>query len=776
VNAQNPGSEGRDFLSQIAFLSGSIINLMPNARRIWIHLLLAIMLVSLPACDRFPQVARKSDLGSTIILRQVDPVDTADPALDLIAVSTRQLTGAFEFTLSFLEGPTLGNAHVYLLVSTGKATQVGSLAFQGTNIIPWDLLIEIDPHGTAHLRLPDSAVSPPENNRVQIDREINTLTVSLPNSALSEAKPVRAQVFIVRAGMIIDATEGVSLGSAQSVARSSVLLAFWNTLPAASPAQALRRWNGAHTGPLGQRHGLYHILASAEKYQVPVALLDLNRPQSLFALQSMGQIDWLRKLQNENLILLPDVAYGDPAAVEQSTAISRIAAQSAGLRTSQFLYGSADLQIPDRYRFIFARTTDSVHILRAQNRNFIPFTSATETAPTVELNRNGLTRELKTALVQAALSGDINRVTVIGGNLPDSLWGDSAIAPLAFRYLSESPWIHFLTSQDLQQPGLSSIRPLGACQNLLCNPSPGTLSLYTTAGTTYEQNPADLMLDLRTQLGTLQPGPIADAAWDSYLQLTEPQSDTEKQKLQAQYLPSVYRLIDAARWARSPASASGCFDTGCVLASKTGYFWIDPLGGRIMIALAKTDHGVIQWLAPTSQYGVGLSDWDLSRGLLADSAEIPGGFSSTAGQVPFSVHSGVDQLSLTSETTGETRVYRLLSDGLEVKVEGKSPSTYDLPIPFVTGRLSVSNAGSAWKSFSSFVADRFEVPYPSGDVLSASISGAEWSQTAFSDSLSLFARPEDPDLEYPSGHFLPFPFAKVVIQSSGKFTAEFHIH
>ncbi len=95
--------------------------------------------------------------------------------------------------------------------------------------------------------------------------------------------------------MLADVVHDVRSDAQPPVNRAPVLVAFWDAFPVTTPAQALRRWDGAHTGPLGERHGLLHILDAAGQYSVPVALLDIKNPASLAALDFMGNIPGIKE-------------------------------------------------------------------------------------------------------------------------------------------------------------------------------------------------------------------------------------------------------------------------------------------------------------------------------------------------------------------------------------------------------------------------------------------------------------------------------------------------
>ena len=85
------------------------------------------------------------------------------------------------------------------------------------------------------------------------------------------------------------------------------------------PAEALRSWDGAHTGPHGERHGLKHLLDAVEEYQIPTVLLDLKEPENLSALDAMGILPQIDALANNSLLILPESEQMLPAEKNQGT-------------------------------------------------------------------------------------------------------------------------------------------------------------------------------------------------------------------------------------------------------------------------------------------------------------------------------------------------------------------------------------------------------------------------------------------------------------------------
>ncbi len=117
---------------------------------------------------------------------------------------------------------------------------------------------------------------------------------------------MKLQVFLTPPGShnIADQLDPIDLGMTPP-APARYLLAFWNTFPAYTPLTALRRWDGAHTGPLGGRHGLWNLLRTARSAASPLILLDMNYPAALSALEFAGELELIKELQAERLLNSP---------------------------------------------------------------------------------------------------------------------------------------------------------------------------------------------------------------------------------------------------------------------------------------------------------------------------------------------------------------------------------------------------------------------------------------------------------------------------------------
>ncbi|MCK5429477.1 MAG: hypothetical protein KAI94_08400, partial [Anaerolineales bacterium] len=238
-------------------------------------------------------------------LRSLDPSDTFQPSLDILAVYSRhlrptaplsQLGSIFpdfsgdvqrvQLRLDFLDLPIRSEADIYLALDH-KAGGSKDLPLSDSADIAWDTLIQIPVSGP--VKAVDPAGNPQLGLGLQVMRDptMDTITLSFYQGALSQASTIgfNGQLFTTVAGSetIQDRSSPFS-SSGNPPAPAQVLFAFWNTYPAYTPAQTLRRWDGAHTGPLGGRHGLYNLLRTARNQQIPLALLDLKTPTSLSAL------------------------------------------------------------------------------------------------------------------------------------------------------------------------------------------------------------------------------------------------------------------------------------------------------------------------------------------------------------------------------------------------------------------------------------------------------------------------------------------------------------
>ncbi len=304
-------------------------------------------------------------------LRAFDPVDAQKPAADLTAIYTRASGIDCQIRLDVLDLPIEAR---YLL-----EIELGERKIRLSNLTP-----------------------PPPDAGLDYDPVSDTLTVTLKTCAPRPATPLTVR-FQSAPDAAPDLLGPLAFDAPPPSERISIQFVFYNTfLPAATPAQALRRWDGAHTGPLGGRHGLHNLLNAAEKYQIPLSLLDLKIPATLSALDYLGGMEQIRRMEQAGLLHLPAVLYGD---ADVSLALSHAASKQFGLRPGDSYYDSL---LPPA--------------------SFYP----------LELDDNGLTGRFRRLLSVSA-----GQTIQLGGDFQQTTWGIPNSVNQAFAYLAARPYIVF---------------------------------------------------------------------------------------------------------------------------------------------------------------------------------------------------------------------------------------------------------------------------------------------------------------------------------------------
>jgi hypothetical protein len=392
-----------------------------------------------------------------------------------------------------------------------------------------------------------------------------------------------------------------------------------------------------------------------------------------------------------------------------------------------------------------------------------------------QANLSGPSMEVRRSLIQAALASAASPphrapILALGGDFSDSVYGNPQIARAAFDWIAAHPWLHPIRPIDLQD-----LSPAGDF----------SVSTFPSAKQPYLQK------ELKPLQQNLQRAPdnrFTQAAWDFLLSLNAPASPAspELPKLRHAYLGQVNVLLAAARWAQNPAPQSDCTtdvdldgQPECILASESWFTLIEPQGGYLSFAFSRLPDGSLhQVISPYSQFVVGLSDpseWDPNRQALADPAAVPGAFvdlSYTSGLDVYSPHVQPGELILNSSNLDDVRSYRLLPDGLLFSEQTGQPHTLLLPL-----------ALDPWTRFTPGWAGRYRLSQ-SGAFLTWELrpglqlvvrASASMQAASFRDSLPFMDTPENPNLDYGPGHYLPFPLAQIEIPSSGAVQVEIQL-
>ncbi|PWH12576.1 MAG: hypothetical protein DDG60_12360 [Anaerolineae bacterium] len=241
-----------------------MLNFKTYVVRLAVFVLLLLFLVVGAGLGRLVIAARPWTLEH---LRLLDDAFASQPAWDITAVFTRLAGPRCEIRLDFLDLP---DPLEYQFTLT-----LGNRAFIFTHEAP-------APLGT----------------RLSANSVTDVVILSL-----SDCQPAADTPLLVQTpAETLQTTFGASLAIEPLTLQWVFYNPFW---PAATPIQAWRRWDGAHTGPRGERHGLHGLLSAAEKHRIPLTLYDINTPLVLSAIQAVGGTPQLDRMQANGLLFLP---------------------------------------------------------------------------------------------------------------------------------------------------------------------------------------------------------------------------------------------------------------------------------------------------------------------------------------------------------------------------------------------------------------------------------------------------------------------------------------
>ncbi|GAP17928.1 hypothetical protein ADN01_09315 [Levilinea saccharolytica] len=691
-------------------------------------------------------------------MRWLNPCPAAPPC-QLAAFSARAIPDAVQLRADFLLPPSrpLPAGQLVLLVDERPGSHLVS---------PVDL-----PAGFSSQDWDSAQILTLTADQPPVLRSVGTPTQLAPpqtpslSGAVSWEFPISADPARLRlqlhwipseSGSRAEVTDRLSL-SDPAPAQAPLLLAFWDTLDARTPAALLRSWDGAHTGPNGTRHGLKHLLSNAAAAQVPLTLLDLKTPQNLQALDFLGQIPNLAALQQAGLLDLADGSKTAPYAAAYALVQSRKLTETYGLPLGNAAFSPL---LSGEYDTAFAYLPGATRlVVRRGSQRLIPLPAHPYASKSTAL---GVDASLLHRLLLSARSPDPYDGVVAGGSLASTAWADADSADLA--YLASLPWVKILSIQDLTAFSPVSA-PASLCPDLLCTPRPFALRPTSETGQFLPANSAYAALQpsIASQLQSLPANALTDAAWQAFQQAAQPAASYLRQRLQANYLPNLRFLLYAAQWAEAPVSHQDCVQdldldgqAECVLSNAHWLLILDPLGARLVTAVFSDGGRPQPVIALPSQFAVGNSDpldWKYSIGPLADSREIPGAFfhpdeplevytpSLSPNTLALTAPSG-RQLTVSLNGTEVVFTLRRAGDGLTRFPLRLAPSAcMHSASPFQAQATSLSWIVSPTQAFT------------------LTRSTAQWSFSTSCDSAAYLSQPEDPSRENPPGHYLPFPLA-----------------
>ncbi len=257
----------------------------------------------------------------------LDPPDTSDPGKDIIAVYSRFVNDEIQLRLDFLDQSDHSSYDLHLALDTSPGGSNHSPLNYGSEL-HWEDWIKIPASGDIQILSTSKRYQKEWGMLVFRDPERDFIVIKFDRIALLgpyradwEKPGIDLQAFTTETDLkeVVDATSVANTNDTPPEP-VNVLFAFNNTLPGYSPSQVLRKWDGAHTGPFGGRHGLFNLLRTARSSRIPLVLLDLKYPSTLAALDAIGALATFRQMEDEGLLILPlplpDTRYS-PLEVDQ---------------------------------------------------------------------------------------------------------------------------------------------------------------------------------------------------------------------------------------------------------------------------------------------------------------------------------------------------------------------------------------------------------------------------------------------------------------------------
>jgi len=747
--------------------------------------------VWLSACTATPAPLTPGDWLPADLLA-LDPPEASLPGADLLALYTRSAEHTLHLRLDLLDFSGGQSADLYIALDTtpGGATSLslpGGAGLDEETAHTWDALLVIPASGALQVLDADLQALPASALRVARSPASHSVSISLNSANLPGApSALRLEAFSALPGTR-EALDRLGPVGPQSPAPQALptLLAFWDTFPASTAIQALRRWDGAHTGPLGGRHGLYNLLRTARAHGMPLVLLDLSSPEALSALDYAGGRELLVELARDSGLALPAALPGllahagtelplvDATTLSAWLEHSRQSQLAFGLPASPFVYAplsaaqfpalSEALRGQGRTLFTLKETSDS-SFGQAALWGVHSLLSLPRTPAGLESDRQDIALEARRTLAQAAWDWNQSAAKpssflVLGGSLPESPFGSPQYARLAFTYLKQHAWIKLLTPHDLQTlPGAAD--GLRASET-----SPETSSTPDPRLAAVPAHPSGAQTSLQAL--------AANALRAIY---TQPYpSPPELPALRSGYLGLVSSLGALAAWTENPRPRLDCTADPdqdgapeCVLASESFYAVIEPGDGRLALAAALRQGEAHLLVAPGYLLASGLSDpatWDLSAGESADPQVLAGGLGDPGGpggeSLPYQVRLLTNGVRLTSADGASSIQYNLAGAGLAFSYHGPERSLH-LPLVVDPGRRFTPGW---WEGFD-FAWDGNTLSWTSGAQAFALESSQPGELLSFREGEAMLGAAENPERELPAGMFLPLPMAVVEWQAA----------
>jgi hypothetical protein len=641
-----------------------------------------LLLFTISCSNQIPQSSSVTKTWNYSDLRAIDPSDTITPNNDIIAFYSRQENNNLQIRIDFLD-QTIDNYPLLLLLFNNGWEGNSKLPFDIVPQINWNYLLMIPSDG--HIVLKDQKGEQVDSPKISIirDPDLGAIIINIDKSAISGfSAKTEVELFSVDISFSeIDRLSPIRL-STSPPSRGKVMLSFWDTFKDDTPAQALRSWDGAHTGPFSSRHGLVSLVESIERTGIPVFLSDINKPKTWSIFDYLGISKRIQALIDQGKVIV----------VDQDRTLS------------------PDLSTLDH-----------------------------ETANSFV---NDLSGEIPSIAVRKALlatTQNPKNTLLLGGDFKKTAWGNYSTAIQMLSYIKNHPWLEPVSDRSLIE---TQVNPAA-------------------------KNRDPLLDDIESEIRIVPENKIRTVAEQLLSSLTEPGTQMESD-LKRVYIGQIGHLLAISKWSANRHAISDCSqnldsdkELECLLASDNLAVVIDLQGGYISYAFSYHAEAYHQIIGPSYQLAVGLSDplsWKLDQGISADPSVIPGAFSFVDNKRRKYQVTRVepDTITIQEEDRLSEKEFRITNDSIYFQYKGYKGEK--LAIPLILDPWIMESQGWGYLYTNTLLAQRWLWGIENR-ITVETIFKDHLDVSTFQDSISLIREPENPSLDYPAGHYLPFPLA-----------------
>jgi hypothetical protein len=711
---------------------------------------LLLLVFFLIGCKHNPQELNNSTFGmwKYADVRLLDPVDTLDPERDLIALYTRDNKHVIQIRIDFLDldSPIAQDIYIPIDTNPGGSNQIRTRNDQLITVdIDWDYLIFFSASGNVEIMNSEYFVLDDFGLFVILNSFQDNIILSFNHGLLPAITSLtKIQVIITPPDKVVidDQTEPFFLDGPPP-SRAKVLFMFWNMFYSSTPAEALRSWAGAHSGPMSSRHGLKYLIDFADRTSYPIFILDVQKPETMSVFDYLGV-----EARIESLVKQGQIVFSNDVFV-----------------TGNY----KDIKLNNYYNLILGGY-DYAQFINKENSCF----SVTKNTFTVNLISDSSFR-CKTLIISNGYTKSPNPI-ILGGDFQVSMLGDPAVLYYLNSYIDNHPWIQVLSGHDLKEyitefdSDLLSLI-LNDLSSISSDQAHFSSESNSTFLKTYHSVFSDLINAPKNQISAL--------AWQVYDSLSQPET-SEFIPLSGNYVGQIGHILAAARWIEQPESLSTCTidldydgEYECVLANSNIFLTLETKGVYIPFVFFRDENGPHQIIGPTWQFMLGVSDpseWDFSLGISSDPGQILGAFVDEISTWDnFEVSTSNNRIEFINEDLSVYRSFMITNNKIIVEIKDERHQNDIAQIPLVL---------DPWTRYTKDWGDKYTSRQSTQGIewkiitgLSITIqSNQQINLYPFNATHDALIMSEDPNLDYGRGHYLPFPIALAEIQPSDNYT------